>query len=285
MSFEAQRDKIKEICGDLLKKGEVETIIGYTAGDDLGRRIPYIFSEAAGAETLEWDHRCAPNLCKYLIGRKDKKVGIAAKPCDARGIVNYLVEKQLIRENIFIIGLDCGGMVDAAGEKLAGCCGCNIKKPPLYDVRIENSDSEEEGGFAAYADSGLAGDREHFDREIKKCILCFSCRQSCYACYCKVCFMDRGLPNWQPSEPGAAAKMVYHLGRAMHLAGRCIECGACEKACASGADVRYLIKEITGFIEETYGFRTGFDPDEGPFMASYKADDSEAGFLGGDEHE
>ena len=60
--------------------------------------------------------------------------------------------------------------------------------------------------------------------------------------------MDRGLPNWQPSEPGTKAKMVYHLGRTMHLAGRCIECGACERVCASGVNARYLIKEVTGFI-------------------------------------
>ena len=79
--------------------------------------------------------------------------------------------------------------------------------------------------------------------------------------------------------------MVYHLGRAMHLSGRCIECGACERVCASGVNVRYLIKEVTDFVEDLYGCRTGLDVEAEPVMASYKFDDREVGFVGGDGHE
>jgi len=284
MSFEAQREKIREICRELLEKGKADTIIGYTEGGAFGMRIPYIFDKAAEAEALEWDARCAPNLCKYLIERKDKKTGIVAKPCDVRGIVNYLVENQLERENVYIIGMDCAGMVDAQGDELPGCGECNVKKPPLFDVLVENPDVKE-GGCGGTAPEDPANDFKRFQSEMKKCILCYSCRQACYGCYCKVCFMDRGVPNWKPAVPDTGAKMVYHLGRAMHLAGRCIECGACERVCASGVNVRYLIKEVTDFVEKVYGFRTGLDAEESPVMASYKFDDREVGFHGGDAHE
>ena len=284
MSFEAQREKIKEICRDLLEKETVDIIIGYTEGGVEGARIPFIFDKPEDAESLCWDERCVPNLCTYAHDKKDKKLGIVAKPCDARGIVNYLVEKQLTRDNVYIIGADCAGMVDAQGEKLPGCRDCNVKRPPVFDVRVENPEVTDEGGEVAAPD-GLAGDFEKFQREIDKCILCYSCRQACCGCYCQVCFMDRGVPNWQPADPDASAKMVYHLGRAMHLAGRCVECGACERVCASGVNVRYLIKEVTGFIENIYGFRAGLDPDADPVMASYGVDDREIGFIGSDAHE
>ena len=280
MSFDIQRKKVREICAGLLKDGTVETIIGYTAGELEDMRIPYMFDKPEEAEALEWDVRCGPNLCKYLLERKDKKVGIVAKPCDVRAIVNYLVESQVIRENVYIIGMDCGGMKDADGDDLPGCVDCNVKKPPLFDVRVENPEVTEKP--VSRVTSELAGDFEKFSKEMDKCILCYSCRQACYGCYCQVCFMDRGVPNWQPTVPDAGAKMVYHLGRAMHLTGRCVECGACERVCASGVNVRYLIKEVTDFVEDVYDYRAGLDPEKDPVMASYKFDDREVGFVGGE---
>ena len=73
--------------------------------------------------------------------------------------------------------------------------------------------------------------------------------------------------------------MLYHLGRAMHLTGRCVECGACENACASGVDIRYLIKATTDFVEELYDYKTGMDLQTEAAMLTYKTDDCEVGFL------
>ena len=285
MSFEAQREKIKEICRDLLEKGAVDTVIGYTEGGIEGARIPYIFDKPEEAEALCWDERCVPNLCTYAYDRKDKKIGIVAKPCDARGIVNYIAENQLERDKVNIIGADCAGMTDAQGEKLPGCRDCSVKRPPVYDVRVENPDVTEGEARGENPPDDQIGDFEKFRNEINKCILCYSCRQACCGCYCQVCFMDRGAPDWQPADPDFSTKMAYHLGRAMHLSGRCVECGACERVCASGVNVRYLIKEVTGFVENIYGFRAGFDPDADPVMASYDFDDREVGFIGGETHE
>ena len=283
MSFATQKEQIRQICKELLEKGEVDAIIGYTAGEIEGARIPYIFSKPEDAERLEWDQRCTPNLCTYLHGRQDK-VGIVAKPCDVRGIVNYVVENQLDRDKVYIIGIDCGGMVDDQGQPSPGCGDCKVKRPLLFDRRVEDPDVADDGVAEAGAGEGdsLAENLEKFRNEMSKCILCYSCRQACYGCYCPTCFMDRGTPNWQPVAPDMGAKTVYHLGRAMHLSGRCIECGACERVCASGVNVRYIIKAVTDFIDDTYGFQTGMDTEVQPVMTTYKFDDKEIGFLGGE---
>jgi len=78
--------------------------------------------------------------------------------------------------------------------------------------------------------------------------------------------------------------MVYHAGRAMHLAGRCVECGACDNACASGVNLKYVIQELTDFVEEMYDFRAGMSLDEEPAMLTYESTDQEVGFWGGDAH-
>jgi ferredoxin len=92
--------------------------------------------------------------------------------------------------------------------------------------------------------------------------------------------MERGEPDWQTASPDTGAKMLYHLGRSTHLSGRCVECGACENACASGVNIRYLIKDVTRFIDDTYDYQAGMDIDTEPAMLTYKTDDPEIGFLG-----
>ena len=283
MSFEIQKDKIRQLCKELLEDGTVETVIAYTEGGNEGMRIPFMFGNAEDAQNVEWDERCQPNLAFYLHGRTDK-VGIVAKPCDTRAISNYLVENQLNRENVYIIGMDCEGMRDAKGELSPGCNDCTVRRPPLYDTRVENPNVTDEiaQGPSQGAMDDLENNLDRFQKELSKCILCFSCRQACYGCYCPTCFMDRSVPNWQPTSPDLGAKAVYHLGRAMHLSGRCVECGACERACASGVNIRYLIKELTGFIDRIYDYKTGFDAEGHPVMTDFRTDDREIGFLGGE---
>lgn len=74
---------------------------------------------------MVWNCTCANNLAVYLPrlfevpARKPKgfrlpKAAIFAKGCDARSAVGHLKESQVPRENLFIIGVPCQGMVDTA---------------------------------------------------------------------------------------------------------------------------------------------------------------------------
>jgi NAD-dependent dihydropyrimidine dehydrogenase PreA subunit len=222
-----------------------------------------------------------PNLNGYLKDRKGK-TAIVSKPCDARAVAALVSENQLRREDVYIIGLTCGGMTDAKGSPLHACLECGVIRPPVYDSLIDDP------GVAQKAESenkenrqlSLDNNFQRFEAEMEKCILCYSCRQACYGCYCHTCFMDRGIPDWQPAKPGKSDKMLYHAGRTMHLAGRCVECGACENACASGVDIRYLIRDVTNFVEKLYDYRAGMDPEAEPAMLTYATTDREVGFLG-----
>lgn len=283
MSFEKQRNEIALICKALLDEGKAEVILGFTTSEPEGNAIPYFIRKTENVEKLVWDETCTPNLAKYLLDKKGKSA-IIAKPCDARAIVMYMAENQINRNNIYIIGVECEGMKGKEGIPAPGCTECRIKTPPVYDVLVrKDSDSKKDAECNLHTENkeaDLQDKLDKFQKEIKKCILCYSCRQACYGCYCETCFMDRNLPSWLPAELDTGSKMMYHLGRAMHLAGRCVECGACERVCPSGVDVRYLIKEITEFCEELYGYKAGLSTDDLPALLSFNQGDPEVGFIG-----
>ena len=284
MSFDASNDKIREICENLLKNNEVEVVIGYTKGEEGELRIPCFVKDPADCAKLEWSELCYSNLATYLHGL-NKKAAILAKPCDTRAISQYITEQQVKRENVVIIGIDCIGMKDEEGNARPGCAECTVRKPVVFDYHVEDARVNEiKSAEKATLPESSEEKMEKFKKEMDKCILCYACRQSCYGCYCKNCFIERDATDWQPIEIDTGSKMTFHMGRTMHLAGRCVDCGACEAACASGVNIRYIIKEVTDFVEELYDYRAGLDPEKSPALLENAFDDKEVGFLGGEKH-
>ncbi|MCL2421694.1 MAG: hypothetical protein FWD03_07550 [Defluviitaleaceae bacterium] len=283
MVYEKQTEAIRNCCKTLLKQDKVDVVLGYTQSSLDELLIPFFVRKVEDIDKLAWGDQCWQNLAPYLHSRKDR-VGIVAKPCDVRGIVQYIAEGQLNRDQVYIIGVDCAGMIDEEGNPRPGCDECRVHAPPLFDTHI--TDDRIPQIKAAEKKSETVQQKhtaERFQTEIDKCILCYACRQACYGCYCKTCFMERGTPDWLPAEIDSAAKKTFHMSKAMHLAGRCVECGACEAACASGVELRYIIKELTDFVEDNYDFQAGMDLSAVSPMVSYGDGDKEIGFLGGDE--
>ena len=68
--------------------------------------------------------------------------------------------------------------------------------------------------------------------------------------------------NWW--EPGRfhPANPTFHLARAIHMVGRCIDCGLCEEACPADIPLRTLYKKVTEIISKEFGYKTGFSVDE-----------------------
>lgn len=286
MSFEGQRKEIINICRNLLDEGKVSLILGFAEGQIEGSSAPYFIRNKDEVDYLKWDDSCTTTLAKYLLEKKEN-TAIIAKPCDARAIVMYLAENKLDRNTIYIIGVECAGMRDKNGMPAHWCQECTIRTLPIYDIIVKNDDAEISTVVQKdihKVESTFSDKLARFRNEISKCILCYSCRQACYGCYCETCFVDRNIPNLLPNEPDIGAKMVFHLGRAMHLAGRCVECGACERACPSNVNIRYLVKDLGDFCRELYGYQPGVNQDEIPAMTAFSQNDKEVGFVGG-EHD
>jgi ferredoxin len=82
-------------------------------------------------------------------------------------------------------------------------------------------------------------ERQAFWKEqLSRCIKCYGCRDACPVCICAECELERddlvGRGRLPPDFP------AFQIIRAYHLAGRCVHCGECERACPMGIPLRAL---------------------------------------------
>lgn len=312
------QERLREAARQLLAEGGVEVIIGFEQGTLPLRATPCFLREADQVDRLIWDERCGNNLAHYLhISRG--KVGIVAKGCDARAIVTEIVERQVPRENVVVIGVPCQGVLDrrAVEERVGGrevleaqiadgqvtvrgqgfeqildlrellcadCSACRHKLAPLHDVLIEAETQELAGSDLEYAaveelESWTADERwAYFSSEFSRCIRCYACREACPVCYCKLCFIDQNQPSWFDRSDDVADLMAFHLGRLYHVAGRCIDCGACARACPMEIDLRRLGRKLEKDIRELYQYEAGMDTETNPPLGVYGPEDPEGVF-------
>jgi formate dehydrogenase subunit beta len=119
--------KIRETAKKLLKDGTVDVFIGFKKGSVPMMNEPVLISDPDKADLLHWDSHCGLNLCNYLTKRTDK-IGIVATGCNSRNILTHIVENQIKREQLYIVGIPCTGMIDhravhRAVQRYTGCHG------------------------------------------------------------------------------------------------------------------------------------------------------------------
>lgn len=245
----------------------VAAVIGYEQGDNTELARPVIITQPEETAALVWNEYCIPILTKYLLKPEVKTLGksaIIAKPADIRAIVGLIQEKQLTREDIYIV---------AVGNK--------DKTPKIYDELLEDNtvkDKAEVSLETEIKDLEAKSSEERWvfwEKELSKCIKCYACRQVCPLCYCRQCIADKNQPQWIPTSPHFAGNFLWNITRAYHLAGRCIDCGECERACPVGIPLMLLNKKIEQIIKDKFDYIPGFDPEAVPPLATYKEDDKE----------
>jgi len=107
----AYTEKIQETARKLLKDKTVDVFIGYSKGTVPMMNEPVLIRDPDKADMLYWDSFCGLNLCNYLTKREDR-IGIVATGCNSRNIVTHIIENQIKREQLYIVGIPCTGMID-----------------------------------------------------------------------------------------------------------------------------------------------------------------------------
>jgi len=69
---------------------------------------------------------------------------------------------------------------------------------------------------------------------------------------------------------------VFHLGRAFHQAGRCVDCGACVAACPQGIDLRLLNQKINKDVEELFEAQASLSLEEVEALSSFRMEDDQS---------
>jgi formate dehydrogenase subunit beta len=115
----------------------------------------------------------------------------------------------------------------------------------------------------------------YWNNEFSQCIRCYACRNICPVCTCKECIFDKKAPRWLTKSTALSENLVYHLIRAFHVAGRCVDCGECERACPMNIPLRSLNKKVEKDVMELFDYTSGVDVDQPPPLATYQTSDLE----------
>lgn len=279
----------------ILQEGEVAAVVGYAAGRRKGSVRPVVVSTTDAAEKLIFTPASVNNLTVYLTKAKKEipksgKIGIVVKGCDLKALVGLLGESQLQRENLYLIGVPCVGMlastihpdVDLTTETIAPkCLECNAHLPTgcdyLPDVALPPQ-ALREGKYAveiARLEALEPAERwAYWKEQFSKCIKCYACRQVCPFCFCEQCLCDRNKPQMVETTPRPAGNAAWHIVRAMHLAGRCAGCAECERVCPMDIPLNLLNRKMAKELKELFDYEAGFEVnDKGPLATFTDKDD------------
>ena len=240
---------------------------------------------------------------------------VVVKGCDSKALVQIIKEKGRTRDEFVIIGIPCKGVVDlaklearfpeASGDVVitdngfvitidgvehmvpraeliaAKCERCEHPNPVIYDELLGDPVEPGEDTFddVAELEAMSIEDRwKYWEKEFDRCIRCFACRNVCPLCYCKSCSGEELNPEWIRRSVNISENTAWNLLRAYHLAGRCIGCGECERACPMDLPLSQLNRKMAKDVREMFDYTAGTNPDDKPVLTFYNPNDPE-GFM------
>lgn len=275
-------DELRTLCAGLLRDGTVQVVIGYGLDPDGVSVYPVFLTSPDEVNCLVWNSDCQPNLVTYLLRPDVRALGrpaVIVKACDERALVVLQRENQLRSDDVYVIGVTCD---DTHAPRLTKCGSCDTRTPRFANSLVgrpaPDSDATPEryGDLAAFLQRSPEERMAYWREQLQRCTKCYACRQVCPLCYCRQCIVDKNQPVCLETSPTLKGNFAWHITRAFHLAGRCVGCDECTRACPAGIDLRLLNLSLSRAAEEQFGYRAGDQPEAAPVFGAFSEQDQES---------
>jgi ferredoxin len=249
-------EQIKQHVKALLTDGKISAFVGLK--DQNGNVVPHLFYTADDIENgFSLGEVKNPGDSRYPISRiamtvlarePEKAFGVLVRGCDDRAL------NELLRWN----QIDGSGRVVRVGiacpQELADAHEC--RKPFPDDLIAGEKSRPVENATVSEVMAKDLGERlSYWTAEFNRCIKCYGCRDVCPVCFCNTCTLEEDklirTGDLPPENP------IFHLTRAVHMAGRCIDCNLCTEACPADIPLRTLYKKVAQIVLDEFGYATG----------------------------
>ncbi len=254
----------------LLESGAVKVVIGFATGSDDQRTRAHFARTPQQAAELIWNDRCRQNLATYLLKPEVKAMGkaaVVARPATLRAVLQLAVENQLIDESVVLLAVTDDGKVTELP---------NFAAIETHLASVARSlEAAEQAELKRFAEMPLDQRWAFWSMELARCVKCYACRAACPLCYCSRCITDVNQPQWVPVCSDALGNLEWNVVRAMHLAGRCVDCGSCSDACPEGIRLDLLNRTLGQEAMAHFGAAPGYSVRKDYALASFKPDDKE----------
>lgn len=297
------QEVIREKAASLLRDGTVTRVLAWKCGE-LGYDVtPAVFTSEDQLSELVYNGFCGANMSKYTVklSHGEGKTAVFLKPCDTYSFNQLLCEHRIIRDNVYVVGIPCDGMLDEGkmkhlvpellgaeedGETVHLTTYDDVLTTPRTELLLERCENCKSRRHVVYdellGEDGEVLDSHRFDEverleamtpderyafwqgELSRCIRCNACRNVCPACTCEKCVFDNpesGVEN--KAAANSFEEKLFHVIRAFHVAGRCTDCGECSRVCPQNIPLHLLNRKFISDINRLYGDYQAGETDNG----------------------
>ncbi|HJV78487.1 MAG TPA: hypothetical protein VJ602_08900 [Paludibacter sp.] len=261
--------QLQNKVAELFENGTINLMIGFQ--NALNKQpVPCFMTVASQVERLIFTPECKGNLAVYLHKievKRAKKVGILGNVATLRSLVQLTSENQLgdIAKTVITVNAQNEVVVFENMDEVEAYVQANF---PEY--------TEEDKKLLEHLNSLPRDERwQYWSEQFSTCVKCYACRAVCPMCYCPSCTVESNQPQWIKVSSETTGNLEWHTMRAMHLVGRCINCGECGRICPVGIPVHLLTAQMNKDIEAEFGAKTGFSCKSGYALNTFKPGDKE----------